>query len=156
MADHPTLVLNSFLVSRLTLRIVARLMHCEGIVLDIQLSVSVARWHERLLIDLADRLALLVPHDVPVPDLLVDRRVVDQSTGHRLLHLLGLLQGVSLCRSRVRAHDALVHPLEIIIAAVVVLAQDSLGGGVPTNDVLLGRDRPVALRAVHGGTTAEG
>ena len=58
--------------------IVTGLVHREGVILDVIFACCPVGWHECLFVFLADGLAKLVPNDVPVPDLLVDRWVVDQ------------------------------------------------------------------------------
>ena len=61
----------------LPFQVVLVLVHREGVVLDGALRDRLRDGHKCLLVDLADRLAALIPDDVPVTDLLVDRRIVD-------------------------------------------------------------------------------
>ena len=58
--------------------IVTGLVHREGIILDVVFAGGSVGWYECLFVLLANGLAELIPYDMPVPDLLVDRWVVDQ------------------------------------------------------------------------------
>ena len=54
------------------------LVHSKGIVFNRTFGDRLRRGGEWLLIDFAYRLAMLVPDDVPIPDLLINRWIVDQ------------------------------------------------------------------------------
>ena len=59
-------------------QIVVVLVHGEGVIHDCLLGERLGDGDEGLLVDLADGLAALIPHDVTIADLLVNRWVVDQ------------------------------------------------------------------------------
>ena len=62
--------------------VVTCLVHREIVIFNRVLRLNLAGGHECFLVGLTQRLAVLVPDDVPAFDLLVDGRVVDQSPMH--------------------------------------------------------------------------
>ena len=150
-------VIDVVLDGTLTRQVVIVLVHRERVVLDRLLSFSLTSWNKCLLVLLANRLSKLVSDDVTVSDLLVDRRVVQQSArlghGRFILHRLLLVQIAALTalgiahvgRGRLIAEDAIVHLLQILVWAVV--APTYIACGV-ADDKFVRRDAMV-LRAVH-------
>ena len=159
--------------------VVACLMHREGVVLDVVLAVCLIGWHKRLLVHLANGLSELVSNDVPVTDLLADRRVMDKSTFNRYRlvvvilgqHRLLVLQELALtsahqacciighklawavCRRTRRTQYAIVHVLQVIIGLLLVTLHD-LAGGV-AHDKLV-RGHAMVMRPIRGGPSTEG
>lgn len=97
---------------------------------------------------------------MPVPDLLVDSRIVDKcSRIERRLFLrkalLGILEGISLTvvtTGVVGSHDSVIHVLQVLVGSL--LACENLTGRV-SNYIFVCRHTNV-MCAILGGTTSEG
>ena len=116
-----------------------------------------------MLVHLANRDVVRVAHDVPVPDLLIDRWVVDQGAASGSAHDRRLLKrlvhaGIFVDKSaflvHVVAHDTIVHVLEILICIftstegrLLVLLALQLTGGV-SDDELVRRHAKVLRRVL--------
>ena len=118
------LFINLVLKYVLTSQIVVVIVHGEHVVLDCLLRDLLVGWHEILFISFAKRLAMSVTYDVPITNLLVDGRIVDESAlhlggrliSHRLLHVLHLKNGVhgSVGFLALRTHHSVIHLLKVI------------------------------------------
>lgn len=145
------------------------LMHSKGVVFNRTLGDWLADRNESLLIDFAHRLAMLIPDDVPVSYLLVDRWVVDQCTSSVSAHHWRLLldwavefkvfdDQVALVGCWISAYDTVVHPLEIIVGVLSCACGDTflstlqITGGIG-DDKFIGRNS-VILRGVFVGDAA--
>ena len=164
----------------LTSCIVARFVHREGVVFDIVLAIWLTGWHESLLVLLSDGFSELVSNDVPVTDLLADRRVMDQSTFNRDRLVVGVLVGEhsllvleeltvapanqtsrivrhqltrAVSRRTRRTKYAIIHVLQVVIR--LLLALHDFTGRVATNNKLVRGDAMV-VRSIRGGPTSEG
>ena len=76
--QDPRLIIDVILDLLLVSQIVLVLMDREVVVLDRVLGNGLRDWYKRLLVDLADRLAVFISNDVSVADLLIDCRIKDQ------------------------------------------------------------------------------
>ena len=100
---------------------------------------------------------MLISHNVPVADLLVDRRVVDQGAD---LSRLGLQIGevVSLAwrlpKVGLAPHYAIVHSLQVLVDAPSVLTEERFAVRFRAHSVLVRRHTHV-LGFIHRGAAAK-
>ncbi len=138
--------------------IVASLVQRESVILDHPFWLGFVCGHEVFLVYFSQWLTKLVSNDVPIANLLVDGRIVDEGStvkdgclflGKTSLLLFSLVAQTIFVRL---THNSVVHSLQILVRTV--LAYISLTGRI-SNDIFICGHTDI-LSTIHGGATSEG
>lgn len=150
---------NVILNLRFVSQVVGVLANCEVVILDRIFRIGLGSWYKVFLVHFAHWLSKLVSDDVPIPDLLVDRWVVNQSAiyGSRRLVLGGFLVH-QICRLSILnssgtscTDNPIIHQLEVLIR--LLLTTNGLARRVPHDELVCGD--PIMISAIHGSPSAE-